>query len=198
MNRWLAIIPFVVALVCGISLATWVTRDDGAHELESDLPLHPGQRGFNNVTTVISGTTYVCTSPCVTETLQTDGQQRDTVRATGLIDEALATLRSTTISGKKYCLAMAGCRGTGYTYRGGAWHTAGGKMTLATILSPSTTLYASADTHLMLTTISGATYFANPGKYAGGYWDLALRAYAQERAYLVANPLKRGPTISVR
>lgn len=192
MKRWLLVPLFAAALAGGVTLATFFGHD------EQPLPYHPGQRGFDNVTTVVSGTTYVCTSPCVTETLGTDGQQRDTVRATGLIDETVANIRTTTISGKKYCLAMAGCKGTGYAYRGGAWYDGAANHTLAETLSPVTTLYDDAAGHLMLTTVSGTTYFANPGKYVGGHWDLALRDLAQERAYLVANPLKRGPSISVK
>lgn len=189
MKRLLVILALVLAGAAGISLATWVGHDD------KPLPYHPGQRGFQNVTTVISGTTYVCTSPCVTETLGTDGRITDRLRAVTLIDAAVEDLRLTTISGKKFCLAMAGCHGTGYVYRGGAWYRALGKLVLAMNLSAGSDLYNVAGAHLIATTATGVAYFADPTKYAGGHWDLALQTLERERAFLVANPLKTGPSI---
>lgn len=194
MKRWLVIIPFVIALACGITLATWVTGGG-----DKPLPEHPGQRGFLNVTTVISGTTYVCTSPCVTETLATNAQQIDTAKAVAWIDRAIAELRLTTISGKKYCVEMAGgpCGGTGYAYRGSRWYVALGSLTLAQYVSPAPIkpTYDLAGGNLLATTTTGVAYFANPAKYAGGHWDVALRALSEARAYLVANPAKSGPSI---
>ncbi len=188
----------VIVLLGGLALGVVVSN-----ETEQDLPEHPtplGQqaRAFQNITTTVGGTTYVCTSPCEGETLATNGQQRNTPQAATLIGEAVAALKLTTISGKKYCLAMAGCRGTGYVYRGGAWFEGLGKLVLAQALSPATTLYDDAGQKLIATTVSGKTYFADPAKYAGGNWYYALRALSQEQSWLSANPQTSGPSIYVK
>lgn len=134
-----------------------------------------------------------CTPPCVGQKLSTDDYIKDTAVAVQMIDAGRAYLTQTTISGRSYSNNLA-------KYPTSNWHRAGDAFSFAWTISTGTdtmTYYQEARDALLTSTISGSTYFAHPARYVGGAWDRAMRAYAAERAWLIAHPQKLGPHITV-
>lgn len=133
--------------------------------------------GMCYAATATTGTGVVtnpCASPslpCVGDSLKVDPQSMASPQqSTFMLVQAKDALKLTTLAGATY-------HANDVLYKNGNWWIAISKLLVAQAAAPSE-LRGLVDTigqRLVVTTISGKKYFANPTKYKGGNWDEAIK-----------------------